>query len=64
MQHPKSILEITYVDPICNTLIWVLNQYLIVVSHNTKEKKSSSIAIPLFDLPYSYWGYAVSAWVY
>jgi len=24
MQYPKDILEITFVDPICNTLIWVL----------------------------------------
>jgi len=31
-----------------------VNQYLIVASHNIKVKKSSSIAIPLFDLPYSY----------
>jgi hypothetical protein len=31
-----------------------VNQYLIAVSHNTKVKKSSSIAMPLFDLPYSY----------
>jgi len=28
-----------------------VNQYLIVASHNIKVKKSSSIAIPLFDLP-------------
>ncbi len=31
-----------------------VNQYFIVASHNTKVNKSSSIAIPIFDLPYSY----------
>jgi len=34
-----------------------VNEYLIVASHNTKVKKSNSIAIPFFGLPYSYWGY-------
>jgi hypothetical protein len=28
-----------------------VNQYLIVASHNTKVKKPSSIAIPLFGYP-------------
>jgi hypothetical protein len=41
-----------------------VNHYLIVASHNTKSKKYSSIAIPLFDLPYSYGGYVVPSWVY
>jgi hypothetical protein len=36
-----------------------VNQYLIVASHNIMVKKCSSIAIPLFGLPYSYWGYTV-----
>jgi hypothetical protein len=31
-----------------------VNQYLIAASHKTKVKKFSSIAMPLFDLPYSY----------
>jgi hypothetical protein len=39
-----------------------VNQYLIATSHNIKVKKFSSIAIPLFDLPYSCWGYIVSSW--
>jgi hypothetical protein len=29
-----------------------------MASHDIKIKKSNSITIPLFDLPYSYWGYA------
>jgi hypothetical protein len=41
-----------------------VNQYLIVASHNTKVKKPTSIAIPLYGLPYSYWGYTVPSWVY
>jgi len=41
-----------------------VNKYLIMASHNIKIKISNSIAIPLFDLPYSYWGYAISSWVY
>jgi len=41
-----------------------VNQYLIAASHNTKVKKYSSIAIPLFDLPEYYWGYVVPSWVY
>jgi len=41
-----------------------VNQYLIVASHNTKVKKSRSITIPLFGLPYSYWSYIVPSWVY
>jgi hypothetical protein len=41
-----------------------VNQYLIVTLHNTKVKKSNSIAIPLFDLPYSYWGYVVPSRMY
>jgi hypothetical protein len=41
-----------------------VNQYLIVASRNIKVKKSSSIAIPLFGLPYSYWGYTIPSWVY
>jgi hypothetical protein len=41
-----------------------VNQYLIVASRNTKVEKSSSIAIPLFGLPYSYWDYAIPSWVY
>ncbi len=35
-----------------------VNKYLIMASHDIKIKKSNSITIPLFDLPYSYWGYA------
>jgi hypothetical protein len=31
-----------------------VNWYLIVASHNTKVKKFNTIAIPLFELPYSY----------
>jgi hypothetical protein len=31
-----------------------VNQYLINASHNTKVKKYSLIAIPLFGLPYFY----------
>jgi hypothetical protein len=50
MQYLDNILEITYVD-----LNMGVNQYLIVASHNIKMKKFSSIAIPLFDLPYSCW---------
>jgi hypothetical protein len=41
-----------------------INQYLIMASHNTKVKKFSSIVIPLFGLPYSYWGYVLLSWVY
>jgi hypothetical protein len=41
-----------------------VNKYLIMASHNIKIKKPSSIATPLFDLPYFYWGYAISSWVY
>ncbi len=41
-----------------------INQYLIVASHNTKVKKFSLIVIPLFGLPYSYWGYVILSWVY
>jgi hypothetical protein len=41
-----------------------VNQYLIAVSHNIKVKKSNSIAMPLFDLPYSYWGYIILPSVY
>jgi hypothetical protein len=41
-----------------------INQYLIVASHNTKVKKISSIVIPLFDLPRSYWGYVILLWIY
>jgi hypothetical protein len=41
-----------------------VDQYLIVASHNTKVKKSSSFVIPLFGLPYSYWDYVVPSWVY
>jgi len=41
-----------------------VNKYLIMASHNIKILKSSSIVIPLFDLPYSYWGYEVPSWVY
>jgi hypothetical protein len=41
-----------------------VNKYLIMVSHNIKIKKSTSIAIPLFDLFCSYWGYVVPSWVY
>ncbi len=36
-----------------------VNSYLIVASHNIKVNKSISIAISLFGLPYSYWGYVV-----
>jgi hypothetical protein len=36
-----------------------VNQYLIMASHNTKVKKSNSIAIPLFSLLNSYWGYVI-----
>ncbi len=41
-----------------------VNEYLIVASHNIKVKKFSSIAIHLFHLLYSYWGYVVPLWVY
>jgi hypothetical protein len=41
-----------------------VNQYLIVDSHNTKVNKSSLIEIPLFGLPYSYWGYSTPSWMY
>jgi hypothetical protein len=57
MQYLEDILEITYVGPICNAFNMGVNQYLIVASHNTK-------AIPLFGLPYSYWGYTIPSWVY
>jgi len=40
-----------------------VNKYLIMASHNIKIKKSTSIAIPFFDLLCSYWGYVVSSWV-
>jgi hypothetical protein len=63
-KYPENILEITFVDPICNTLILGLNQCLIMASHNTKVKKFNSIAIPLFDLPYFYWGFVIPLWVY
>jgi hypothetical protein len=46
MQYPIDILEITYVDLICNTLIWVFTNISIVASHKTKIKKSSPISIP------------------
>jgi hypothetical protein len=63
MQYPEDILEITFVDS--NAILYYgFNQCLIVASHNTKVKKSNSIAIPLFGLPYSYWGYAIPSWVY
>jgi hypothetical protein len=35
MQYPKNILEIIYVDSICNNLIWVLTNILIVASRKT-----------------------------
>ncbi len=41
-----------------------INQYLIVASYNTKVNKFNSIVIPLFGLPYSYWGYVILSWVY
>jgi len=41
-----------------------VNKYLIMASHNIKIKKSTSIAIPLFDLLYFYWGCVVPSWVY
>jgi hypothetical protein len=64
MQYLKDTLEITYVDLVCNTLIWVLTNILVVTSHKIKVKKSNPIAIPSFGLPYSYWGYAIPSWVY
>jgi len=54
MQYLKDILEITYVDLVYNTLIWVLTNILIVTSHKIKVKKFSPIAILSFGLPYSY----------
>jgi hypothetical protein len=42
----------------------VVNQYLIMAPHNTKVKKPRSIAIPLYGLPYSYWGYTVPFGMY
>jgi hypothetical protein len=41
-----------------------VNQCLIVASHNIKVKTFNSVAIPLFGLPYSYWGYAIPSLVY
>jgi hypothetical protein len=64
MQYLEDILEITYVGPICNAFNMGVNQYLIVASQNTKVKKYSLIAIPLFGLLYSYWGYTIPSWVY
>jgi hypothetical protein len=64
MQYPENVLKTTYVDPICNTLMWVLTNVLIMASLNTKVKKSNPIVIPAFGLSYSYWGYATSSWVY
>ncbi len=64
MRYLKDILEITYVDLVCNTLIWVSSNILIMTSHKIKVKKSSPIAIPSFGLPYSYWGYVIPSWVY
>jgi len=64
MQYLKDILEITYVDLVYNTLIWVLINILIATSHKIKVKNFSPIVIPSFGLPYSYWGYAIPSWVY
>jgi hypothetical protein len=41
-----------------------VNQYLIVASHNAEVNKSSSIAIALYGLSYSYWGYTLPSWVH
>jgi hypothetical protein len=63
MKYPENILETTC-WPYMQYLNTYINQYLIMASHNTKVKKFSSNVIPLFGLPYSYWGYVLLSWVY